>query len=175
MFAISFVENPEDDVPRRSCPILPSWTSPIGSPVPGNPSWVCFNIVGGVQSQEYIINLVTLVPYMLEETRYHNMSPVPVNTTWAQPHIVEGVKSQITQNESSPKLYEEAQCQVPHHHDFRPILLKDSSPTQYIMGSVSYRAMQICKRLRSPGIDSKESNPPGYIVWRNRLLDSLNV
>jgi hypothetical protein len=24
---------------------------------------------------------------------------------------------------------------------------------------------EICKRLRSPGIDSKESIPPGYVGW----------
>ncbi len=49
---------------------------------------------------------------------------------------------------------------------------------------------RICKRLRRPGIDSKESTPlacvawvrqsyltytgpPGYIVWRNRFLGTL--
>jgi hypothetical protein len=31
-----FVGNPENDVPRSSCPVLPSWPSPIGSPVSGN-------------------------------------------------------------------------------------------------------------------------------------------
>ncbi len=25
---------------------------------------------------------------------------------------------------------------------------------------------QICKRLRSPGIDSEESIPPAYVAWR---------
>ncbi len=36
-----------------------------------------------------------------------------------------------------------------------------------------YRA-QICKRFRSPGIDSKESIPPTYVAWRagtsNRIV-----
>jgi len=25
---------------------------------------------------------------------------------------------------------------------------------------------RICRRLRSPGIDSEESNPPAYVTWR---------
>ncbi len=33
---------------------------------------------------------------------------------------------------------------------------------------------QICKRLRSPGIYSKESIPPGYIGWRNHTLESIH-
>ncbi len=57
----------------------------------------------------------------------------------------------------------------------------------------SFSRVRICKRLRSPGIDSKESiptaygvagwydnhicrpGPPGLIGWRNRFLGSLNV
>ncbi len=30
----------------------------------------------------------------------------------------------------------------------------------------------ICKCLRSPGIDSKESIPPSYVCWRHRFLDN---
>ncbi len=57
------------------------------------------------------------------------------------------------------------------------------------MGEPGIRA-RICKRLRSPGIDSKESIPPGFVAWRagttillrleesitwNRSLSSWNV
>ncbi len=31
---------------------------------------------------------------------------------------------------------------------------------------------RISKCLRSPGIDSKESIPPGYVCWRHRFLDN---
>ncbi len=31
---------------------------------------------------------------------------------------------------------------------------------------------RICNCLRSPGIDSKESIPPGYVCWRHRFLDN---
>jgi hypothetical protein len=34
---------------------------------------------------------------------------------------------------------------------------------------------RICKRSKSPGIDFKESIPPGYIGWQNRFLGSFNV
>ncbi len=43
---------------------------------------------------------------------------------------------------------------------------------------ITFRA-RICKRLRSPGIDSKESIPPAYVVWRagmtilQRLAESI--
>ncbi len=30
---------------------------------------------------------------------------------------------------------------------------------------------RICKHLRSPEIDSKESIPPTYVAWRNRFLE----
>jgi len=37
-----------------------------------------------------------------------------------------------------------------------------------------YRA-RICKRLRSPGIDSKESIPPAYVAWRAGTSKSVVV
>ncbi len=37
------------------------------------------------------------------------------------------------------------------------------------MGEYEVRA-RICKPLRSPGIDSKESLAPHFVAWRNRFL-----
>ncbi len=34
-----------------------------------------------------------------------------------------------------------------------------------VLLGVSARASRICKRLRSPGIDSNESIPPAYVAW----------
>jgi hypothetical protein len=34
---------------------------------------------------------------------------------------------------------------------------------------------RICKRLWSPGIDSEESTPPGYVVWRAGTTNRVAV
>ncbi len=33
----------------------------------------------------------------------------------------------------------------------------------------------ICKRLRSPGIDSEKSTPPGYVAWRAGTTNRVAV
>jgi hypothetical protein len=38
----------------------------------------------------------------------------------------------------------------------------------------AYRS-RICKRLRSPGNDSKESIPPAYVAWRANTLQKQNT
>ncbi len=43
------------------------------------------------------------------------------------------------------------------HRRYFPLLLKCKS---------SFNWARICKRLRSPGIDFKESVPPAYVAWR---------
>ncbi len=43
-----------------------------------------------------------------------------------------------------------------------PVPVLDS----FLLPPLSFIRGRICKRLRSPGIDSKESIPPAYVAWR---------
>ncbi len=40
---------------------------------------------------------------------------------------------------------------------------------------VNVARARICKRLWSPGIDSEESTPPGYVVWRAGTTNRVAV
>jgi hypothetical protein len=45
-------------------------------------------------------------------------------------------------------------------------LLKCNDDIRYPLHIKESTRARICKRLWSPGIDSEESTPPGYVVWR---------
>ncbi len=47
--------------------------------------------------------------------------------------------------------------------------------TNQCLHSCAYTRARICKRLRSPGIYSKESIPPAYIAWRAGASNSVVV
>ncbi len=56
--------------------------------------------------------------------------------------------------------------------DLRPA--EQTDRWEHAVYDLLYRA-RICKRLRSPGIDSKELFPPAYLAWRAGMTNSVVV